>query len=220
MSGKENSYQKIKRKKRVKYNALSKPQKQLVRKMIDSEFNEKLELKHKDTYMGYTVSTAFNQTLDLTPITQAVADTSRIGDVIDLVSVQGRFVLTAADSTNIMRIMVIQWNEDSSVSAPTLLSVLQHTTGSFPEDILSPYLLDKDHKYKVLWDKSYNLNLTGDLKQILVEFYLNRGFRKKVQFTEASTTGVGKIYMLYISDSTGPSHPAINGFCRLRYYDA
>lgn len=219
MSGTEKSFRVAKRRKKA-YNALKTKQKQEVLNLIDKKMAVALEKKHVDVLSNGSVASGFTQTVDLTPIAQGISDTQRIGDQIDLCSIQGRYALSvgAGDGTNIMRVSVVQWLEDTSVTGtPIYGDILQYSTS--PADIVSPWELDKNKRYRVLWDKLFTLVEGADTAVQIIEFYINKGFQKKIQYTNGATTGIGKIYLMFESDSVLASHPQLSGYSRVRYFD-
>lgn len=210
------NYRKKKRKPRSK--KLDRKTAQAVKNIVQAQLAPVIEKKHKDTSISVSNASTFNQYLNLTAITQGDSDTTRDGDRVTIDSIQLRFKLQCIDSTNVQRLVLVQWHEDTVLANAALSTILQYSS-SIPNDIYSPYQIDKNSKFKVLWDRTFTQVLTQESDQISVNVFINKGFKKEIQFTNAASSGVGHIFLLYVSDSTVTAHPTIQGWARVRYYD-
>lgn len=223
----EKTFQHTKRKRKAKQTALTPAQKKLVRKMIDSNNDKIREKKHFDLE-GTTlrpISTYTNaSTQDIYQPSQGTGDTQRIGDETEIESIFVRYYLRYSDlSTYVslsVRVLIIQWMEDSLTTGdPSPTDIIQNLSGL--HDAYNPRVLDKDVKYRVLHDKIHELN-RYDIAGV-TEVYINKGFNRFVKFTNAGTSGVGKIYIMYLHGETAAAvddNPYISFRTRIRYFDA
>lgn len=212
---------KRRRRRRRRGRGLNRKQVAMVKSVVNKKLASEIELKHYDQIVNTSNDFAFTNSLSLFDPTQGVGDTQRVGDVVNLKSIFLRFVLSGVDATNIQRLQVIQWMEDTTVATPNMSITLQHTSGAtVAPEILSPLQIDKKYRYKVLWDKSFSHVFDSETRQQIYEVFISKGFARKVEFTNASTSGLNKIYLLFISDSQAVAHPTIEGYSRIRYSDA
>lgn len=141
----------------------------------------------------------------------------RIGDKIQLSRFSMRCVIDASntDEYNFFRVIIFRWRVDDNILVPTTLDILQTS------DVYSPYSFDlkTSRKRQILFDRTY-LVVSGQsnaAKALNINFSL-RGH--KVNFIGATDNGEGKVYALFISDSTAVNHPSIYLFSRITYKDA
>ncbi len=133
----------------------------------------------------------------LTGVAQGDTQNLRDGNQITVTGIHSRWVITNADSTNLVRVVFyMPKNVDDQV--------LDSIVG----------IIDQD-KYNVLYDKLIPVNSSH--QQVLINFNrkFNKGSRKGIRcvFNGASNTqytdNVIKLYI--ISDSAASSHPTVQG---------
>lgn len=161
------------------------------------------EWKHHTVNSNGTAATT-GTILDVSAITQGNADTQRDGDEVTANSLLLRYSMGNGDTTNILRLIVFQW---VPATVPTVANIL--VLGGATYDALSMYNTDNAQQFKILFDRQYALNNTGggtpEVKTAVQKIYLTR---RKMKFNAASTTASNKVYLLWISDSAAPTHPA------------
>lgn len=186
---------------------LNQTEKGQVKRIVNRTLNRRLEWNHLDKTV--TVSPSYSGAVQgLSEIPQGTTDTTRIGDEARLASIQFRVQCQNADLHNVVRMLIVQWFDDT---APTASDVLSDTGTSYSH--LSPYNSDKVGKGKkgrVLYDKSVQLvePYSGGITSKIFSG-IARPKRKMVQFQGGTATGVNKLYAVYISDSAITSHPSM-----------
>lgn len=197
-----------------------------IRKTVKSVLKTTVEDKYKSTY-------GTNNAIDVTGIvsnaltapSQGVADTERIGDKINITSISFRFSITAADGTNLIRLLIFQWHEDDNVSVPVISDILTDPTSGALSPVYYHYNHDTiGHKFTVLYDKVYNLSgddVGGENQQVYKSMYIPRKYMKRsVKFTGGSIKGMNHVRFLCVSDSGSVSHPSMDWIARAHYTDA
>lgn len=221
------------RRKRYRGKGLNKKQAVAVKAIVNRKLNDVIEMKHHDVPMneeeiGCFGVQATTYMYNLTSIAQSVTDTTRIGDSFILKSITGKLWFkigtTPQVRQTVVRMILFQWKEDNNVAVPTYSDILQDPTG-VPGSVLLPYKLDKNRKYKILYDKKFALSLNGDSDNILADLFVQKGFAKKIQYTNQGTTGLNQIYLLAVSSDDqgllGQSELVnFTGRFRVRYQDA
>lgn len=208
----------LKKTKGGKYTTVRKP-KPSVRKIVRDEIKKLAETKHHDTNLAINVA---NSTFayDCTDMVQDNTDTSRNGDKVMLQSIYLTAVLGGATTGIINRIMLVQWHDNSADNSINQGDIFQFFTTSFDANTVnSPLNIDQSPKYTILMDRRYPIQpaYAGASNEHVLRVYLKKGFRKKINFNEAVTSGQNKIYLCVFSDSATAG--ALNGYVRVRYTD-
>lgn len=174
----------------------------------------------------------------LTVIAQAVGQSARIGDQVRLKSMQVRYSITvgapgllaAADQFNTVRLIVFKWKIDDSVTVPTASDILNTTTTT--NLAIAPHSWDTKEKYDILYDSAHVVfnspiwngaavtwqHGVGGTYATPREIQLrNLGL---IDFTAATTSGVGQIYSLLLSDSAFAPNPTCELAGIFEFYDA
>jgi hypothetical protein len=187
--------------------------KQLVKQMIDSRLAQVQEVKSFDTGFGTSVdNTGSLQKVSTVP--QGDTDSSRDGDALVLKSIEMHSAFVIADTTNVLRHIIVRWNQDDSSSAPAAITDVLQTASAF-----SPYNRDnkRARKFDVLHDEFYGGALAGP--GIIVRT-IKIKTKSQIAFQATATTGTGHIYSFQISDSSAITHPTLNYVCRINFTDS
>lgn len=179
-----------------------------------------LEKKHHDTQIAINISNATFATDILDP-PQNTTDTGRIGDQIRIESVSCSLRLAHTINAT-MRVMVVQWHDntaDNNINATDMFQFALTGAVFDANTINNIYNIDQTPKFTVLYDKkhTFNPNYSAGLISKTLNLYFDKGFRKQVKFNEAVLSGVNKMFLLLFSDIATVG--AVNGYCRVRYYD-
>lgn len=142
--------------------------------------------------------------------TSGALDTVREGDEVYIKSFQCRLYFTVADTYNVFRFILFQWNQDDT---PVLADILQNTT--YP--LTAQYRKDTNRHYKILADKTIVVDTYNPTKYY--KFNIIRGFKRRIKFDAGTTTGQNKIYFLNVSDSGVASHPSYYMQSTVNYMD-
>lgn len=144
-------------------------------------------------------------------IPQGDTQKSRTGSMVTLKSMLLRYAVKGADATNLMRVIVFQWNCSGD---PTMADVIQSTAS---EQWLQPLNTENSSNINVIHDNLIALTYTGTAITCYKE-YKKWKFGLKSFWTEgAATNEKGNIYMLVISDSNVTAHPEFQHHVRFRY---
>lgn len=214
----------------------------------------------------YAPTTNENSYLSAPGVTQNyLPHNLRIGDKITVKSLKVRGSVkcalgtVAGDSNNQLRLMAVLIPDYASIAAGTtagtlLQQVLQNYGINFSAQapIYSPYKAYQDPistgntksmiKYKVLWDRKFNLvntisNFTGgngsggsnSKESWRHDFTMDLKFKKGLvcQYDDGLSAGnsnlnpaINNIILLAVSDSTIASHPTVSFTTRMKYIDA
>lgn len=225
-SQREQEFMRTKRKRRVKGKGLTRKQKMEVANIVHAQV--KPELKHTDSPQALiAVRTGSPSIIDITSINQGLQDTQRTGDIVALKSILVRasiYYQAPAFYTypmQIVRMIIFQWTQDTAIVTPFASDILQATAVGF--DVASPYKLDLDRKYKILFDKQFPLSDTQSPGHI-VDVFINKGFKQEIQFGNAANTGINHIFVMLFSsndmDITATTLPAVSLRPRVRFTDS
>lgn len=187
------------------------------KKLINKTLHAKSETKYHDVNTQTTADYA-GSVIDLCSVSQGDTDITRDGDQLYISSLQLRWEVIQADSTNNCRLLVFQWLADSSdTGTPGVSDILSSTFIGGINAPNAPYKHDNRFQYKILLDQRFALS-DDKPSQIGIK-YLTRGMKRKIQYVAAGNSGTNKIYMILISDSSAVSHPTFNIATRLKYKD-
>lgn len=184
---------------------LTKKQKAQVQKIIQRNQETKMILHSYDTTVQDTGRTPV--TTNLNDCAQGDDQNHRTGNQILCTGMYGQFVITYADTTNLVR-LVIYMPHDTDDEFTTLTPI-------------SFYDMDK---HTVLYDKTFAVGSGGPMfKKITIKRKFNKGRRRgilgKFSTTAAGSMEKGLIKLYAVSDSTAVSDPALQGYVRVYFKD-
>jgi hypothetical protein len=215
--------------------ALSPKQKQQVRAMLSSQ----LETKQKTFGVNAVAVTTAGTCYDMTALVQDNTESGRVGDRVQLKSVDFRYTITvgatgliaAADQFNTVRVIIFKWRENDAVDSPTTAKLLDVIAG-YPTSILLPNR-NLEHQYKVYYDKTHVVYNTPLWNGAAVAWYHgvggtmctdNHHISGPLGFIEfeppAGFQGEGNLYLFVGSDSAFAPNPTITCLANIRYTDA
>lgn len=171
-------------------------------------------LKNKETkhisfeYNQTTISTAAlgsSRLAHLTGITQGDGNVNRDGNQVRLSGLFAQMVFTAADTTNIIRVIVARYKG-------------QYTSSPFPSTEVYN-IIDLDD-LDVVYDRAITIGTAGPASKMIK---IKLKFRNKnlIQFDTTTSTSVtvNPYYIYFVSDSGAVSHPEMTGQIRVYYKD-
>lgn len=131
---------------------------------------------------------------------------------IKLSKLEYRYILTAADTVNTMRVLIVQ--SKAAVSGPGVGDFWRASSGGTNLGFAEPANIENCY---VLADHIVH---AGDM-QGSCEGTISRFPIPTIQYTSTSGTSasVGAIYVLLYSDSQVATHPSVNGWVKLKYFD-
>ncbi len=187
--------------------------KSTIRKTVRNELGKTEEIHRLDTTID---ESAISTTATITAITAVAAGDDRTHrNGIEAVgkTLTCRYLLTSADTTNIVRILVVRWWDSVT---PTLANILENTT-TISFALISPYQAEPTHRYKVLYDKVHRMSNALDTHQALGRFSIKLNNSRFKWTSTASTTERDPIYLMAISDSGAVTHPTLSAIIRFRF---
>jgi len=159
-------------------------------------YNKRTELKYFMTGASASIPTVGGSIVDLTAIPQSVSDTDCTGDSLWLRNISLR-AFTAlnvvANLAGSVRIVLFQWFDDTT---PTV-SVILNAGAINP--MVAPYNHDTNQKFSILYDATVGVS-SGNL----YDSYTNclvKPTKGRVDYSNGTTTGVNKVYMLFVTDT-------------------
>lgn len=140
-------------------------------------------------------------------------DATRLGDKIRYKSLWLNWSASAGDATNLFRMIIFKWKENTAVATPTVGDILQQhsATPSGPNLVLSNYVSSdaKRKKFKVIYDKTVTLTTSGTNQVVRLSKTFKESQLGSFDFNGTASTGIGKLYFFMISDSGAVAHPQV-----------
>jgi hypothetical protein len=203
---------------------LSPLEKRQIRDMISS----KVEVKYATIGSPSTqIDNAGSFLKDLSLIGQGVTRDTRVGDDLQLLELDVKYkvtcstggLFTAADSYNTVRVLIFRWWQDDNTVAPTLSAVLRLATGC-TDYTVSTYNKDNQASFTMLHDKTHlvynspvyngtNVVVEAGAGHLALQDVSVKGKAlgaKTINYTNNANLGIGKIFMMAVSDSAFSPH--------------
>lgn len=201
----------------VKPPPLSLAQSQAVRREVDRQMARKADYKHTTTSRGTSATIDYNGNTYslLESMTRGDGPINEFeGSKISIKSIRLRGSVVASDSTNVMRIMVLQWF-DSAVPNP---NAIINNTGTLLAPYGTRYWTNKKN-FKVLSDQFICLSSNNyEIKP--VDIYISGKRLKDVWFSAlANTVQTNNIVLMVVSDSSTLNHPYFTWASEVVYTD-
>jgi len=206
------------RKRRTNYSKTYSIAKSAAKRVINNQFE-----KHYFDYNpdAFNVNTSGSIEL-LSAIPVGDSDASRSGDRVTIKSIQVKGKLVGNDSSNLIRVMLIQYLGDTGVAAPVIGEIFQSTGTQLAP--LSPYTKDfAGYKWVPLYDALYALDLNNSIKTFDI-MVTPKNFKKKakpfIQYQAGSTNNaIGQLYMVFVSDGSFSPDVSVAMYSRIRFID-
>lgn len=144
---------------------------------------------------------------------------TRDGDRFTPVYLHMKGHVTLADTTNLVRILIIRWRED--YADLTSVGQILETTGS----TLAPTSMfvkepDQRRRFEVVADRLFNLHTYEPVKTFDIRVSAKKLKSKPVQAIAGAAGGLNQLVGLVISDSAAVTHPSIDYEVVIKYKDA
>lgn len=182
------------------------------------------EIKYLDTTVTSALAHYAGYQSVVTNIAQGQTQNQRIGDNLNLLSLQFRFRLSlgSTPTDGPVRVIVYQWHDMSSGSDPVPADILQ-TIGT-ASSFLAPYAESQQKDYSILYDKTYTLTAAQRPVYCSPRISINGGkfMQRSMHFKPASSVlARNNLYLLFIGqNASGVTCPFIDFICRVRYTDS
>ncbi len=161
----------------------------------------------ENQYHSVSLATTASSTVTFTAllnIAQGDTNLTRDGNEIIVKRIRLNFSLAAADTTNIIRIVIFWWDNDR---VPTLADLYIDGTGD-----VDSVLVNQNKNARVLKDKSFTMSTTGSNN--VVKYKYDKAYKKgiRVEYNSSTSTDVhrNQLYLMRVSDSGAASHPVFN----------
>lgn len=177
------------------------------------------EKKYLDLQRQYNVSTVGQIASFCNPLPVGNSAVTRIGNCIMVSSIQARGTIILADTTNIVRLIVYQWQSDANGVTPDPSDVIADTNYAGNEGFIGNYAFEKVGTFKVLKDKVWVLDSAS---RTTVHFKFKIKNIKQNQLTYDNVNNRpnrGEIFALWLTDSILTTHPFINYNTRMYFTD-
>jgi len=180
-----------------------------IARVVKSMLNSSYEIKAYDTAISSTIDNTGSFT-DLLVPSSGTLNYQRIGNSVSLKKLIVRCNFTVADSSNILRMVLLRWHPSSTSDVPQVAELLNSTSNP-----LAMYIIQKPSRFKVIYDQIITVDTYNPIKSLDFELDLNG----KVSFDTGVTTGSEHLYLFLQSDSGAASHPLFNYYGSVLYYD-
>jgi len=191
----------------------------MVKKTVKREMSKNIETKFIVGEFTGAITDSVNFNRVSTPAV-GTGDNERIGDTITVKSLYINYSFIADDTTNLVRLIVFQWFQDSSNNPPVAASILE---ASASIHVQAPYSMNNSQNYRILYDRTHTLSTDGSSRVVLAKKYITKIPCRKIVFTNSSGNSAnikkGQIYVLEVSDSS-VSGPDLSCVVKLNYTDA
>lgn len=188
-----------------------------VKQIVRKEFLRQVEVKRRDEVL--TLSPALStgaQFQIVNPVPNGNLDFQRIGNTITCLSLQLKASITFPDSTNRVRLLIIQ-DKQCNGAVPVQADFL-----TFPLNGINSFINpDSRARFKIHHDKVYSGGAQGTVAtavNIYKKINCKTLYNNSTDIVSAITTNA--LYIVLLSDSSITPHPVLEGACRLRYTDA
>lgn len=177
------------------------------------------EQKRFDIAIDQTSSTA-GEVVALSDVIQSLTQIGRAGLKIHPVSFEMRYDVLIGDTTNLVRVIVLQWKMDTAdTGPPTISNILQDVD---PFDALnSAYQFSERKKFKILYDRRHKLSSTGEQQALGFVRIKAKDLLQEINYNTGSGVqdAFNSLFFFTVSDSGAITHPIVHGFSRLLYTD-
>lgn len=176
-----------------------------------------IEFKYYDSATNGTSISNVATVAKILTVPQGIGQAQRIGDELALVYHKMRYSFVSADTYNVCRLLIFQWNDNDSFNAPTAAKLLTNgSTGAI--DVTSEFNPDNRDQYHIMYDRVHAMTTANNAVDYVTKERLIAP-HSDVFFNIAATTGTNMLYYLAISDSVAVTHPQINMLFRTFYRD-
>lgn len=187
------------------------------KRQVKTIISRKMEKKEFPFFVVNGSASSTGTIVDCCAIPQAAGNGSRIGNNIELKKIEFRYSYAAGDATQVCRLILFQWKNDSGPDPPSVAEIIQDLTNN---PWLGDYRYDERTEFNILYDRLHFLDSTGNGAGGAHVIVNPKKMKKEVPFNNALTSGNNKIYLLYISDSNALPNPTFNIYGTITYTDA
>ncbi len=191
-----------------------------LRRVIKRTIKSMAEQKFRDVNLATLSLTPTAVVTDLFLPSEGVGREERVGDQCSIQKVMLNYMLLPVDLVipQVVRIIMIQWKEDSAVDVPLLTDILTDTATN---PIISHTLHAMRKKYTIMYDATHALprcTAEAECKRV-VRKIVRIPSSKKVRFNRSAATGQNKIFLLTFTNADATADVAMDINCRVFFVD-
>lgn len=213
---------------------VSKP---VTRQQVLQMISARMEPKFSYGTTGATGVTTSGILTRMTGMAQAIGQSARTGDEVNLKSFQFSYTATvgatglvaAADQYNVVRLILFRYHLDDAIAVPVVASVISTSVTS--NLTIAPLNRDNSEQYTILYDENIVLYNTPIWNGSATAWYHGVGgtlsyrspviqLKGKIQYSNAGVNGEGHVYALLVSDSAFTPNPVVEVVSTVVYTDA
>lgn len=181
---------------------------------VNRMINRKIEVKARGFNQNLTASLTGTSAL-ITTLDQGALNSQRIGSEVRMVSIEGWAEFQVNDGTNIIRLVIARFKENTDSASLTFANLFHDSTQSYT----SPFNWDKRKEYEVLYDSGPIAGvLSGDSATFIRKIKIKK--QHEIHFNPNAATAYGHVFAFAMSDSFASSHPSIDLNLLFKYRDA
>jgi len=199
---------------------LSPPQVNQVRRIIKQD----TELKYFISQYNLAPQSTTPSLLSLTEIPQGVTDITRVGDRLELKSLEVRGCHIGGDAYNNTRLVFFTYKPNQVPVSSNILLV-------GPSAVIDPFSLyshDYRRDYHIIHDMTFtSVGLIGGSATQPPQsntskcfHFTTTNFPRQVQFAGGGLTGTNKIWFVAVGDSAVLTHPLLNFSAKITFTDS
>lgn len=178
-----------------------------------SKMSKKVDVKRSDLLSAANAVSSTPSYILLNGLAQGDDSTNRDGNEVFISSLYIKGEITAADSSNLLRMLII-WDSQANSAAPTDAQLFYSPT-AYPQ--LSMINYDYRKRFRVLSDEMFVVD--SDDPVTFFRRYIKIG--RKTQYVGSSSliAGItkGALYCVLVSDSGAASHPLVTFQSRIHF---
>lgn len=187
-----------------------------VKRLVKRELGKRIERNYYDrTLINTTVDDNTGTFYSMHPTGVGTNDLSRLGDNIFPLGLQIKGLVGVADTSNMVRVLVVQYMDDANTSSPNIDKILASTYKGGIGYPLAPYSHGNHNKaFRILGDKTMLVDTYRPFKRF--SFKIPGKKLHKLWYSVGGTTPIkGGLYVVAVSDSSAVAHPSLLATCRL-----
>lgn len=142
---------------------------------------------------------------------------THVGDESVMKNLELRMLISVADATNSVRVVLFRWKPNIGYVAPGAGSILKDATTL--GNLTSCYLEDGEDQYQVMYDELFLLAAAGGNPE-QVSRNIKRTFNLRCDFTTGTSNSSNMLYLMLISDSAAVTHPKVQFMSKIGFTDS
>lgn len=192
----------------------------IAKRVYEEKEKAETELKLHDVEVDTTVGITGAIHL-ISNIANGTGYDERVGSVARLKSILFRYSLAAADTSNLVRVILLRWKDNTTPVPGDILEIGPASANIGP---LNPIKYNNRDKIQILFDQLHALSVGAvDVGTTYPAPQVEKKYIQKnmtLYWQSDDSIDNGHLYFFFVSDSVAISHPAYHFYSRIRYTDA